>query len=72
MNKKPYSDRRQSVDESHIKTLTVKIMALKEERDGYRKEIKRLREDIDGYDMLRDQAIMSNQTQIALGSNEEG
>jgi hypothetical protein len=47
-------------------------MALKEERDGYRKEIKRLREDIDGYDMLRDQAIMSNQTQIALGSNEEG
>lgn len=54
------------MDESKVRQLTAKIQALREERDGYKREAKRIQEEIDAIDLLRDQAIMSKSDQTRL------
>jgi len=54
------------MDESKVRQLTAKIQSLREERDGYKREAKRIQEEIDAIDLLRDQAIMSKSDQTRL------
>lgn len=54
------------MDEKTIKQITKDIQKKRAERDGYKAEVKRLNEEIDALDLVREGVILANADQTRM------